>query len=163
MAQMQQISTDKACPGKSMLDPQPVNDPLLTSKLLVAGPYVCIAKTMCNSGHLLMFFQSQAIKAGNTLYISGQLPATKTGELIEGTIGEKTAACIANLRAIAEAAGSSLEQIVKCTVFLTDMANFADMNAEYEKHFSHRPSRSCVAVKQLPKGVPVEIEAVAMV
>jgi 2-iminobutanoate/2-iminopropanoate deaminase len=62
------------------------------------------------------------------------------------------------IKAILEEAGSELSKVVKCNIFLDDMANFAEMNIEYEKHFSHKPARSCVAVKALPKGVPVEIE-----
>jgi 2-iminobutanoate/2-iminopropanoate deaminase len=101
--------------------------------------------------------------------------------LIEGTIAEKTAQCCKNLKAIVEASGSSIEKVVRVGVFLTDMKvcedqvenwrqgrkltpmqNFAEMNGEYEKWFKHKPARSCVAVYQLPKGVPVEIEAIAI-
>ncbi|KAL1963236.1 hypothetical protein VTN77DRAFT_8561 [Rasamsonia byssochlamydoides] len=105
---------------------------------------------------------SQAIKANGQIFVSGQIPADNSGNLIEGTIGEKTAACIKNVSAVLEAAGSSLSKVVKVTVFLTDMSNFAAMNEVYEKYFTHKPARSCVAVYQLPKGVPVEIEAVAL-
>lgn len=122
--------------------------------------------------------QTQAIKAGGVIYCSGQIPANEKGELIEGSIADKTRCCAQNIKAILEEAGSSLDKIVKCNVFLDDMANFAEMNGEYEKWFSHKPARSCVAVsilstrltmlyghtfdseqiKSLPKGVPVEIE-----
>ncbi|KAL1981702.1 hypothetical protein VTN96DRAFT_2316 [Rasamsonia emersonii] len=105
---------------------------------------------------------SQAIKANGQIFVSGQIPADSAGNLIEGTIGEKTAACIKNVAAVLEGAGSSLSKVVKVTVFLTDMANFAAMNEVYEKYFTHKPARSCVAVYQLPKGVPVEIEVVAL-
>jgi reactive intermediate/imine deaminase len=81
---------------------------------------------------------------------------------VDGTIGEKTAACIKALLAVLTEAGSSLERIVKVQIFLTDMKDFAEMNAEYEKWITHRPARSCVAVKELPKGVNVEIECVAL-
>lgn len=81
---------------------------------------------------------------------------------MEGDIGEKTAACINNLKAVLEAAGSSIENVVKVNVFLTDMTNFAKMNEEYALWFKHKPARSCVAVKQLPKGVDVEIECIAL-
>ena len=77
-------------------------------------------------------------------------------------MAEKTAQIIANIRAILAAAGSSLDKVVKVNVFLTDMKNFAEMNGEYEKHFTGRPARSCVAVYQLPKGVEVEIECIAL-
>lgn len=78
---------------------------------------------------------------------------------------EQAKACIANLEAIIKAAdpGATLNNIVKCVVFITDMDNFAEVNKGYVEAFgSHRPARSCVAVKQLPRGVPVEIEAVAV-
>ncbi|KAK3906850.1 Endoribonuclease L-PSP-domain-containing protein [Staphylotrichum tortipilum] len=96
---------------------------------------------------------SQAIKTPTAIYCSGQIPCDAQGNLIEGTIQEKTAACIANLKAVLEEAGSSIEKVVKVNAFLTDMANFASMNEEYAKWFTHKPARSCVAVKQLPKGV----------
>ena len=73
-----------------------------------------------------------------------------------------TELCIKNLSAVLEAAGSSLSKTVKVNVFLTNMDNFAEMNSVYEKFFTHKPARSCVAVFQLPKGVPVEIECVAL-
>ena len=94
--------------------------------------------------------------------MSGQLPADATGALLQGTIAELTEACIKNIVAILQEAGSGLENVVKVNVFLTDMANFAEMNATYEKYFVTKPARSCVAVKQLPKGVSVEIECVAL-
>ena len=80
-------------------------------------------------------------------------------------IGEQAKACIANLEAVLKAAqpGATLKNIVKCVVFLTDMDNFDAVNKGYGEAFGdHRPARTCIAVKQLPKGVPVEIEAVAV-
>jgi len=77
-------------------------------------------------------------------------------------MGEKTGACLKALSAILDEAGSSLDKIVKVQIFLTDMKNFAEMNKEYERWIKHRPARSCVAVKQLPKDVDVEIECVAL-
>ena len=125
--------------------------------------------------------QSQAIKTPNAIYCSGQIPCDAEGNLVEGTIQQKTAACIKNLEAVLEEAGSSISKVVKCNIFLTDMANFAvspassvsrplltnpgtmqNMNEEYAKWFVHKPARSCVAVKQLPKGVDVEIECIAL-
>jgi 2-iminobutanoate/2-iminopropanoate deaminase len=82
---------------------------------------------------------------------------------VTGSIAAQTAACCENIKAILAEAGSELSKVVKCTVFLNDMANFAEMNGTYEKYFEHRPARSCVAVKELPKGVPVEIECIALV
>ncbi|KAI9785612.1 MAG: hypothetical protein M1816_000359 [Peltula sp. TS41687] len=105
---------------------------------------------------------SQAILAAGQIFVSGQIPADAQGNLIEGDISKKTEACIANISAILRAAGSSIGRVVKVNVFLTDMAYFAEMNGVYEKHFTHRPARSTVAVKQLPKGVPVEIECIAL-
>lgn len=71
--------------------------------------------------------------------------------------------CIQNLAAVLAAAGSDIKRVVKVNVFLTTMEHFAEMNATYEKWFTHKPARSCVAVKELPKGVPVEIECIALV
>jgi 2-iminobutanoate/2-iminopropanoate deaminase len=77
-------------------------------------------------------------------------------------MGERTAACLKALSAVLTEARSSLDKVVKVQVFLTDMKDFAEMNAEYEKWIMHKPARSCVAVKELPKGVDVEIECVAL-
>jgi reactive intermediate/imine deaminase len=74
-----------------------------------------------------------------------------------------TEQCCKNLAAVLTAAGSDISKVVKVNAFLTSMEYFAEMNAEYEKHFSHKPARSCVAVKELPRGVPVEIECIALV
>ena len=90
------------------------------------------------------------------------MPVTPSGDLIQGTMGEKTEACIRNLKAILTEAGSSLDKIVKVNIFLTDMKNFAAMNEEYSKWFTTKPARTCVAVYQLPLGVEVEIECVAI-
>ncbi|EON67314.1 endoribonuclease L-PSP [Coniosporium apollinis CBS 100218] len=105
---------------------------------------------------------TQAIATGNTIFVSGQIPADSEGKLVEGSIADKTEACCKNIQAILEEAGSGMERVVKCNVFITDMANFAEMNGVYEKYFAHKPARSCVAVYQLPKGVPVEIECIAL-
>ena len=105
--------------------------------------------------------QSQAKTVGGLIFVSGQIPALPSGEVVEGSVALRTRTCIANLSAILEAAGSALDRVVKVNAFLTDMADFAEFNAEYERHFLTRPARSCVAVRQLPKGVNVEIECVA--
>ncbi|KAB8216760.1 Endoribonuclease L-PSP/chorismate mutase-like protein [Aspergillus novoparasiticus] len=105
---------------------------------------------------------SQAVRANGQIFVSGQIPADASGNLVTGNIGDQTQACCNNIKAIVDAAGSSVDKIVKVNVFLTDMANFAEMNATYEKFFTHKPARSCVAVAQLPKGVPVEIECIAL-
>ncbi|OJJ08706.1 hypothetical protein ASPVEDRAFT_144438 [Aspergillus versicolor CBS 583.65] len=105
---------------------------------------------------------SQAVKANGQIFLSGQIPADKNGSLVEGDIATKTQACCDNIKAILDAAGSSVSKIIRVNVFLDDMSNFAEMNAQYEKFFTHKPARSCIAAKQLPKGVPVEIECIAL-
>ena len=106
---------------------------------------------------------SVAIKVGELIFTSGQIPADPaTGELAPGGIAEQTEQSLKNLSAVLEAAGSGLDQVIKTTCFLTDMADFAAFNAAYGKYFSeHKPARSTVAVKALPKGALVEIECVA--
>lgn len=106
--------------------------------------------------------QSQAIVANGTVFVSGQIPGTADGKLVEGNIGDKTAACCENIKAILAEAGSAIERVVKVNIFLDDMANFKEMNETYGKYFAHKPARSCVAVKALPLGVPVEIECIAL-
>lgn len=105
---------------------------------------------------------SQAISTGSLLFVSGQIPVNpETGEIPEG-ISAQAAQSLKNLSAILEAAGLSTANVVKTTVFLADMSDFAAMNAEYAKAFDEPfPARSAVAVRDLPKGVLVEIEAIA--
>lgn len=105
---------------------------------------------------------SQAIKCGNLLFCSGQIPVNPaTGEIPEG-IAAQTAQSLANVKALLEAAGSSLDKVVKTTVFLADMSLFGDMNAVYAQTFTEPfPARSAVAVRELPKQVLVEIEVIA--
>ncbi|KAF2840931.1 YjgF-like protein [Patellaria atrata CBS 101060] len=105
---------------------------------------------------------TQAIVANGTIYVSGQIPADNQGNLVEGSIAKKTETCCNNIISILKEAGSDITKVVKVNVFLDDMANFGEMNSTYEKFFAHKPARSCVAVKQLPKGVPVEIECIAL-
>jgi 2-iminobutanoate/2-iminopropanoate deaminase len=108
---------------------------------------------------------SQGIVAGGLVFTAGQIaldPAT--GEVVPGGVAEQTARVLENLRAILSAAGSGLDRVVKTTVFLADMADFAAMNEVYAKAFGdHKPARSTVAAAGLPRGVRVEIEAVATV
>ncbi|KAI3542711.1 endoribonuclease L-PSP [Colletotrichum abscissum] len=106
--------------------------------------------------------QSQAIKTPTAIYCSGQIPLTPEGTFVEGSIADKTKQCISNLKAVLVEAGSSIEKVVKVNIFLADMGDFAEMNGEYEKWFTHKPARSCVAVKTLPKNVDVEIECIAL-
>ena len=106
---------------------------------------------------------SQAIAAGGFVFVSGQLGLRPGDTAISGTIGEQTEQAFANLRAILEAAGSSLEQIVKTTVFLQNLDDFAAMNEVYARHVGNTPpARSTFQVAKLPSGALVEIEAVAL-
>jgi 2-iminobutanoate/2-iminopropanoate deaminase len=106
---------------------------------------------------------SQGIKAKGFVFCSGQIPANpKTGEIVTGPIAEQTHQCLSNVKGVIEAAGSSMKKVVKCTVFLRDMNDFAEMNAEYTKWFSDpAPARAAVQVARLPKDVGIEIEAIA--
>ena len=106
---------------------------------------------------------SQAIKVGNLVYTSGQIPIDPaTGNFVEGGIKEQTRQSLTNIKAILEEAGLSMNNVVKTTVFLADMNDFADMNSVYAEFFSEPyPARAAVAVKTLPKGALVEIEVVA--
>jgi 2-iminobutanoate/2-iminopropanoate deaminase len=106
---------------------------------------------------------SQAIEVGNFVYLSGQIPLDpQTGTMPEG-IEAQTRQSLTNVRAILTAAGLSLDNVVKTTVFLADMSLFAEMNAVYATFFqSPFPARSAVAVREIPKGALVEIEAIAL-
>ena len=106
---------------------------------------------------------SQAIKVGNLVYTSGQIPINPaTGNFVEGGIKEQTRQSLTNVKAILEETGLTMANVVKTTVFMADMAYFADMNAVYAEFFTEPyPARSAVAVKTLPKGALVEIEVVA--
>lgn len=107
---------------------------------------------------------SQGIIVGNMFYSSGQIPLTPEGKLVEGDIVKQTHQVFQNIKAILQEAGASLDTVVKTTVFLKDMNDFARMNEVYEEYFgSHKPARSCVEVARLPKDVLVEIEVVALV
>lgn len=106
---------------------------------------------------------SQAIQVGNLLYTSGQIPIDPdTGSIVAGGIKEQTRQSLLNVQAILLEAGLTMGNVVKTTVFLADMNDFAEMNAVYEEFFCEPfPARSAVAVKALPKGALVEIEVVA--
>ena len=105
---------------------------------------------------------SQAVTFGNLVITSGQIPLTPAGELVAGSVTEQTEQVIANLRAVLAAAGTDLDRVVKTTVFLADMNEFAAMNAVYESHFrAPYPARSTVQVARLPRDVRVEIEVMA--
>ncbi len=106
---------------------------------------------------------SQAIRVGNLVYTSGQIPIDPTtGSLVEGGIREQTRQSLSNVQAILREAGLSMSNVIKTTVFMADMADFAAMNDVYAEFFTEPyPGRSAVAVKTLPKGALVEIEAIA--
>lgn len=106
---------------------------------------------------------SQAIQVGQLVYTSGQIPIDpSTGEFVEGGIRPQTRQSLLNVKAILEQAGLTMDNVVKTTVFMADMNDFADMNAVYAEFFTEPfPARSAVAVKTLPKGALVEIEVVA--
>ena len=108
---------------------------------------------------------SQAILCDGWLYVSGQIPLDpKTMGIVEGDIAAQTHQSLTNLAAILEEAGGSLNNVVKTTVFLSDMGNFAAMNAVYAEHFGdHRPARAAVEAAALPKYVDVEIECIARI
>jgi 2-iminobutanoate/2-iminopropanoate deaminase len=107
---------------------------------------------------------SQAIRAGGLVWVSGQIPLDPaTGELVRGDAGAQTRRVLANLKAILEAAGSSMERVVRATVWLTDMGQFQAVNGVYAAAFpKNPPARVCVAVTALPKGADVEIDVVAL-
>ena len=105
---------------------------------------------------------SQAIVSGGLVFTSGQIALNPESGVLEGAdIAAQTHRVCQNLKAVLEAAGSSLERVVKTTCFLRDMADFAAFNEVYAQYFTEKPARSCVAAKDLPKGALVEIEAVA--
>jgi 2-iminobutanoate/2-iminopropanoate deaminase len=108
---------------------------------------------------------SQGIKTGNLVFVSGQIPINPaTGEFVAGGVAEQTEQVLKNLGAVLEAAGSSLSQVVKTTVFLADMKEFAPMNEVYGKFFTEDPpARATVAAAGLPRDARVEIEAVAVI
>ncbi|MGM0653137.1 MAG: RidA family protein [Bacillota bacterium] len=106
---------------------------------------------------------SQGVKTGNMIFVSGQMPVVpSTGEAVEGDAGEKAKQCMKNVLAILKEAGLTADNIVKTTIFLTDMNDFGAVNEVYASFFGDNyPARSCVEVSRLPKGVDVEIEAIA--
>lgn len=107
---------------------------------------------------------SQGIVHNNLFFSSGQIPLTKEGVMIDGDVKEQTHQVFSNLKAVLNEAGSSLDHVIKATVFIKDMNEFADINEVYGEYFSdHKPARSCVEVARLPKDAKVEIEVIALV
>ena len=111
-------------------------------------------------------YNQGVVASGAMLFVAGQIPLdAATGELVGVTVSEQTEKALQNLTAVIEAAGSDISQVVKTSVFLKDMNDFAEMNAVYAQHFGDEsaPARACVEVARLPKDVLVEIECIAMV
>ena len=105
---------------------------------------------------------SQGLTLGNLIFTSGQIPLNPETVVLEGeNITEQTHRVCKNLQAVLEAAGGSLQSAVKTVCFLSDMADFAAFNEVYAQYFTEKPARSCVAVKDLPKGALVEVEVIA--
>ena len=106
---------------------------------------------------------SQAVKCGNMLFCSGQIPLDPvTGEVVVGDISRQAEQVMGNIAAVLDAAGIGFDDVVKTTIYLVDMADFAAVNEVYGSRFqNHKPARSTVAVKSLPRGVQLEIEVIA--
>ncbi|MBQ8186780.1 MAG: RidA family protein [Clostridia bacterium] len=105
---------------------------------------------------------SQAIKYGDVVFTSGQIPLTADGALVEGDIKAQAEQVMKNLAAVLAEAGASFDTVIKTTCFLADMADFAAFNEVYGAHITSAPARSCVAVKTLPKNVLCEVEVIAV-
>lgn len=107
---------------------------------------------------------SQAIIHNNMLFTSGQIPLDpETMTVVGNNIGEQTVRVMENLKAVLTEVGTSFENVIKTTCFLYDINDFVEFNKVYEKYFTSKPARSCVAVKTLPKGVLVEVELIAVI
>ena len=106
---------------------------------------------------------SQAIKQGNMIFTSGQIALTPSGEFLDAGIKTQTKQVCENLKAVLNAAGADIKNVVKTTIFLADINDFGAVNEVYGEYFSHKPARSTVAVKELPKGAKVEIECIAVI
>jgi 2-iminobutanoate/2-iminopropanoate deaminase len=108
---------------------------------------------------------SQAVKTGNLVFVSGQIPIDPaTGEFVSSDVAEQSEQVLKNLKAVLEAAGSSLNNVVKTTVFLADMNDFAVMNEIYAKHFGdNKPARATVQAARLPRDARVEIDCIAVI
>jgi 2-iminobutanoate/2-iminopropanoate deaminase len=108
---------------------------------------------------------SQAVRSGNTLYLSGQIALDPTsGNLIEGDFAAQSRRVFENLRAVLRASGADFKNVVRATVYLTDLGNFQSLNSIYGQYFGdHKPARSTVGVAQLPRGAAVEIDLIAVI
>lgn len=106
---------------------------------------------------------SQGISAGEMVFVSGQTPLRADGTLVDGSVAEQTAQCLDNVLAVLVAAGLTMDAVVKCTVYMTDLGKFSEMNEVYAKRFrAPFPARATVQVSALPKGAGVEIDAIAV-
>jgi 2-iminobutanoate/2-iminopropanoate deaminase len=107
---------------------------------------------------------SQAVRSGNVVYLSGQIPIDPaTGNLITGDFSAQAHRVLANLRAVLRAAGADFRNVIRATVYLTDLGNFQVLNTIYGEYFGdHKPARSTVGVAQLPRGAAVEIDLIAV-
>ncbi|RDU67591.1 deaminase [Helicobacter didelphidarum] len=105
---------------------------------------------------------SQAIATGNLIFTSGQIPLLPNGDFLDSDIQAQTHQVCKNLQAVLKEAGSELQLVIKTNVYLSDMQYFTQFNEVYGQYFTHKPARSTVAVKELPKGSKVEIECIAI-
>ena len=106
---------------------------------------------------------SQAVKVGNIIFTSGQIALTPKGEFLNADVKTQTKQVCENLKAVLNASGANISNVVKTTIFLADINDFTAVNEIYGEYFSHKPARSTVAVKDLPKGAKVEIECIAVI
>ncbi|MGM7684081.1 RidA family protein [Cytobacillus sp. Hm23] len=107
---------------------------------------------------------SQGMVVNNLFFSSGQIPLKPNGELVQGNVDEQTHQVFANLKAVLQEAGASFDTVIKTTVFIKNMDDFAEINEVYSEYFpNHKPARSCVEVARLPKDVLVEIEVIALI
>lgn len=106
---------------------------------------------------------SQAIVVNGIVYTSGQIPILPNGDFLDSNVKDQTHQVCKNLREVLKEAGSNLENVIKTTVFITDINYFSDFNEVYAEYFVNKPSRSAVVVKELPKGSKIEIECIAKV
>ncbi|MEO1958256.1 MAG: RidA family protein [Nautiliaceae bacterium] len=106
---------------------------------------------------------SQAVKVGNMVFTSGQIALTPSGEFLDADVKIQTKQVCENLKAVLGAAGCEISDVVKTTIFLTDINDFLAVNEVYGEYFSHKPARSTVVVKELPKGAKVEIECIGVI
>ncbi|GCB26059.1 RutC family protein PYRAB12510 [Aspergillus awamori] len=122
-----------------------------------------ISSVYTNKAYAPFAYYSQAIKTGNQVYLSGQIPADVEGNLIKGSTVEKTEAIIKNTEAILKEAGSGLDRVVKVVVYVKDARIMPDFTSVYDPVFPHRPARSMVEVSNLPAGVDIQVDFIAVI